>query len=569
MPLRWEAGEDAAGRDSRLWRAWLPDGRELRWSGFFTGPLAMAAHEIEAAARLLLGVGLDSVAGCAVRELESFVADPGQQPPSMLMHCATETTKGFDGDLSDLIHARPPHDVATYLETRVVSLGRPGDIAVGRTAPWREAAIRANLDYIDIGDISHYYLSQGLLVAAIRHEEAPVPAVSAILAWLDQHPDAIVRLYALDTEMQVFLTWLKRRAGLQRLRVDANSPEVSATWNQKTHIHPTPAAAAEVSAGSADPMELLAAEQRQAAGYQRLGMSVPVLPGYLVTRGQDPAQFAAELARAADLLRERYHIRYGCLKPCEAGDGARIVPHVDLTDDEALARHAKEAHQHGDHYLLEAHVSYLKFQAGTSWFELAPSGHFRNGHVADGLTAQIMNGASWAGNALFDERTRGLLGISHAQYGQMVEAMHAVRDAFYGDQSVAEGCYQGLVTGGLDFAVGRVGGRFGDRVLVGVTDFNLSSHGAEYMRAFQDEMRDDQRPYVATRVYQPTAEATLDATSQVVEREQGSRHSRTICCVPGRWAMVACAEADTITAAESTFRVVASLAEAGLAAPSA
>ena len=28
---------------------------------------------------------------------------------------------------------------------------------------------------------------------------------------------------------------------------------------------------------------------------------------------------------------------------------------------------------------------------------------------------------------------------SHAQYGQMVEAMHAVRDAFYGDQSVAEG----------------------------------------------------------------------------------------------------------------------------------
>ena len=52
------------------------------------------------------------------------------------------------------------------------------------------------------------------------------------------------------------------------------------------------------------------------------------------------------------------------------------------------------------------------------------------------------------------------------------------------------------MTGGLDFAVGRVGGRFGDRVLVGVTDFNLSSHGAEYMRAFQDEMRDDQRPYV-------------------------------------------------------------------------
>ncbi len=566
MTLPWERCGGAGAGDTR-WKSRLPGGRELCWHGFFTGPLVLGAADLDDAARRLLGTGIEAVPAQAGRELESYLAGPGPQPPSMLMHSATQTTKGFDGDLADLIQGRPAHDVAAYLETRVVSLGRPGDIAIGRTRSWREAVAQAGLAHIDVGELAYYYLSHALLAMALRHQQSAVPALSAMLEWLRRHPGAVVRLYALDTEMQIFLTWLRRRAGLDVLRVDANSPEVSASWNQKSHIHPTPVAALAVSgADRLDVMELLAAEQRQAAGYQRLGMAVPVLPGYLVRREDDPGQFARELLVAADLLRQRYGIRYGCFKPCEAGDGARIVPRVDLTDREALARHAKDAHQHGDHYLLEAQVEFLRFRVAPHSFQLAPSGHIRGGHVADGLTAQLMNGCRWAGNALFDERAVALLGISQSQYAQMTEAMHAVRDAFYGERSIAEGCHQGLVTGGVDFAVGRVGGRFGERVLIGAIDFNLSSHGAEYMRAFQDEVRAWQPgSYVATRVYRPTPEAALESTQRVVSQHPGSRYSQTICCVPGRWAMVACAGSDTHDAIRAVSGLVSSLAEAGLA----
>jgi hypothetical protein len=567
MTLRWEMSAPGPGQDPPPWTTRLPDGRELLWSGFYTGPLVLRADELEDAARRLLGVPVSAVPAHAIEELESHVSGAGPQPPSMLLHSATETTKGFDGDLADLSQGRPAHDVATYLEARVVSLGRPGDIAIGRTRPWREAALQAGLDYIDIGDTAHYYLSHALLAAALADQQAPVPAISAMLDWLGRHPDAVVRLYALDTETQIFLTWLRRRAGLATLRVDANNPVVSATWNQKTHIHPSPAAAREVhAAAGADPADLLAAEQRQGAAHQRLGMTIPVLPGYLVRRDDDPDLFAAELFAAADLLRERYEITSGCFKPCEAGDGARIVPGADLTDRAALARYARDAHRHGDHYLLEAQVDFAAFDVGDCSLDLAPSGHFRGGHVADGLTAQLMNGCSWSGNALFDERTAGLLGLSQDQYAQMMEAMHAVRAAFSSERSIAEGCYQGLVTGGIDFAVGRVGGRFGDRVVIGAIDFNLSSHGAEYMRAFQDEVRAEQPGwYVATRVYRPTATATLEATQQVVSRGAGTRIAKTICCVPGRWAMIACSGADTREAVRAAFGVVQTLADEKLA----
>jgi hypothetical protein len=569
MTLRWEPRERVLAEDPQPWAARLPDGRDLCWRGLFTGPILLSAAELDAAADHLLHIPTSAVPSLAASELRSYISAPGPRPPSMLMHSATATTKGFESDLLDLTQGRPAHDISTYLETRVVSLGRPGDIAVGRTQPWREAVQLAGLAYADVGDVAYYYLSHALLTAARQHDRAPVAAIAAMLDWLHGHPDAVVRVYALDTEMQIFLIWLKRKAGLRSLRVDANSPVVSARWNQKTPIHPPVAAARALRGGTGgDPVALLALEQRRSSAYQLLGMVLPVLPGYLVRRDDGPEAFAADLIEAAALLRERYQLGYGCFKPCEAGDGARIVPRVDLTDRVALASHAREAFTHGDHYLLEAHVDFVRFDVGPRSFDLAPSGHVRGGHVAAGLTAQLMNGCSWAGNALFDERTLGAVGLSQAQYAQMMAAMHAVRDAFYGERSIADGSYQGLVTGGVDFAVGRIGGRFGEQVVIGAIDFNLSSHGAEYMYAFHDEVR-DRHPgrYVATRVYRPTAGASLEATDAVVSRGRPDRIARTVCCVPGRWGMIAAAGTDTRDAIMAASGVIAGLVEEKLAEP--
>jgi hypothetical protein len=569
MMLTWERREPLLAGDPPPWAGRLPDGSEISWDGFFTGPVVLGERELAGAAGRLLGVPLGAVAELAARELGSYVSGPGPVPPSVLMHSATPTTKGFEGDLADVRRGRPGHDVATYLEARVVSLARPGDVTVGRTRPWREAAERAGIGLIDIGDTDHYYLSHALLAAAVAHQRAPQPAIASLLRWLADHPGSVVRLYALDTETQIFLVWLKRQAGLPVLWTDANSPEVSHTWNQKTHIHPDVAAARAMRGTDAlPPAGLLAAEQRESAAFRRLGLAVPVLPGYLVRRGDGPQAFEAGLLAAAELLLDRYQIGRGCFKPCEAGDGARIVPHLDLADTQTLRGHARDAYAHGDHYVLEANVDFLRFPAGPRVVDLTPSGHIRGGHVLPGLTAQLMNGTSWAGNALFDERTLAGLGLTPPQYALMMDAMQAVRDAFYSERSVAEGCYQGLVTGGIDFAVGRVGGRFGDQVVIGAIDFNLSSHGAEYMRAFADQVRAEHPGrYVATCVYRPAMRATLRATEAAIAGGRGGPLVKTICCVPGRWGMVASDGADTCDAIVSAFDVVAKLAAGDLAEP--
>ncbi|MEW9528660.1 hypothetical protein [Microbispora sp. NPDC049125] len=537
----------------------LPGGRELPWEGFSTGPVVLSDDEIDRLARDLLGLDPAQVQIAATERLRPFVAAPGEEPPPfVLMHSATRTTKGFEGDVADVAAGRTAHDVPGYLEARVVSLARPQDLAVGRHGPWREAVRLAGLDHLDIGDLDHYYLSQALMVAARDRPSALDPLVE----WCRARPHAVTRLYALDVEMQIFLLWLAGRAGLDVLRVDANDPVVSGRWNRKNHIHPTVAGVADLDWARYEPDDLLAAEQRRSEGFLRLDMAVPVLPGYLIPRGDDPAGFQAAVAEAARALQERYGLATGCLKPGEAGDGARIVPGIDLADSAALARHAAEAFPHGDDYLLEAHVDFPRFTVGGRDFIAAPSGHVRYGQVAEGLTVQLMNGCSWEGNATLDKDSCRLIGVPEEFYRRMADAMDAVREAFNGPAAEREGCRGGLAMGGLDFAVGTVGGRFGARPIMGVIDFNLSSHGAEYMRAFHDTLGGD--AYVATRVYRPATTAGLEATRTAIAGLAEGRRAGAVACVPGRWAMVAIEGTDTLDAVGAALRLVEGLSAAGL-----
>lgn len=565
MKLRCER---RTGGGDPVWSVWLTDGTELTWRDFATGPVVLDDDEITRAARELLGMTTTEVSAAATLELRPFIATGGAFPPAVLMHSATQTTKGFEGDLSDVHLGRMPYDVPGYLEARMVSLGGPGDITVGRTKAWREATEVFGTAAIAISDTDHYYLSHALVMSALAHQRARVPEIDELIAWVAAHPTTVVRLYALDVETQIFLVWLKRQAGLEALAVDANAPAVAHSWNQKTPLHPTVAAAEALAAEVAnrDIDEVLAVEQRESEAYTRLALAIPVLPGYRLVRGADPESFVAQARAAATLLRERYGITRGCLKPCEAGDGARIVPNLDLDGDQ-LAIQAADAHRHGDDYLLEAHVDFLRVTVTGDEFIVAPSGHIRNGHVAPGLTVQLMRGCAWEGNAYFDEASAGQLGLTADQYKTMMDGMQRIRDAFHGDEAKAEGCYRGLVTGGVDFAVGTVGGRFGDRVLVAVIDLNLSSHGAEYMRAFLDEVQQRQvHGYVATRVFRPAVDATLVSTEQALEAAvEAPHHARMVGCVGGSWAMLATTGADTIDATARALRLEDALEAEGLA----
>ncbi|MGF7233574.1 MAG: hypothetical protein ACQSGP_01245, partial [Frankia sp.] len=235
-----------------------------------------------------------------------------------------------------------------------------------------------------------------------------------------------------------------------------------------------------------------------------------------------------------------------------------------------LEREAAAAWRHGDDYMLEAHAEFLTFDAAGRTFILTPSGHIRGGHLAPGLTVQLMNGRAWEGNAYIDEHTASLVGLGDDHYAAMRTSLRAIRDAFHGPKAVPEGCYAGLVTGGIDYAVGRVGGAYGDRVLTAAIDYNLSSHGAEYLRAFLDEVGPAGYRYAATRVYRPTQVATLAATRTAIAAAAApGERVAAVASVPGSWGMVASTGPDTRSSIEHVLALVGVLVEGGLAQPGA
>ncbi|WEO97568.1 hypothetical protein A6P39_028085 [Streptomyces sp. FXJ1.172] len=547
----------------------LPDGRTVPWQGLYTGPRVLGAREVAALADRLIGMDCSSVPAAAAKELVPFHMLPGHRPPALLLHSTTGTLRAFEGEVADLAAGRSPHDVTTYTEARSVLLATADDLAVGRTAPWAEAVGIRGVPAVDLGDREHYYLSHALLVMAAEHDRGADTPLRRIIGWLRAHRDAVIRVYALDLEMQIFLLWLRRAADLPRLVTDANGPVIATRWNRKRHLHPCVDAAERLDPAGLSPEELLAAEQRLSEAHGHLGLRIPVLPGYLVAREHaDRDAFTAGVLRAAELLRGRYGTTTAALKPSEAGDGARITGHLDLTDTGRLARVAREAHLLGDDYLLEAWVEFLPVELGGRSVPVAPSGHFRHGQVAEGITLQALNGYAWAGNTYVDEAGWTGLGLPEPVYRTIRGALESIRAAFLGEPSRLDGSHQALVTGGIDFAVGRLGGRFGERPAVGAIDFNLSSNGAECLRAFLDEARRRgvAEGYAATRVFRPTPWATLRRLEAVAAaRLPAGGLAQAVACVPDRWGMIATTGTTPAEAAGRATELVDTLTTTGLA----
>jgi hypothetical protein len=132
--------------------------------------------------------------------------------------------------------------------------------------------------------------------------------------------------------------------------------------------------------------------------------------------------------------------------------------------------------------------------------------------------------------------------------------LHTIVTAFGAPRSPEAGTAGGLVTGGVDFVVGTVGGVFGERSIVAPTDFNLSDHGGAYMRAFHAEVQS--RPggedrYVATRVVRPAASIPLGEAKERMQRALPDEQIGIVALVPGRCALVAATGSDTIAAIEN------------------
>lgn len=506
------------------WQIELADGSTVTWEDLYAGPLELSLQELESICHRLLGMPLQAIPAAAEPVLLPSTHDDGTGP-CVVIHSATPVLRNLQGDLDELSRGHS-NDTTTYMETRSVCLARPGDLVVGRTLPWQVAAGYSEIEAVVVPGVEYYYLSQAL-IKLMADSDGRAPQVQRLVEFLTKNPETVIRLYSLDLELQIALLYLRQAAGLRRLFTDANSPEVAGYWNAKAPVHPRVTDVARLE--SASPDRLLAAETEFAPMRQRLGLNYERLPGYAVS-----TEYPDEILTAARLLRSRYGLTTGCLKPSKGGGGARVMPGLDLADEDELQNHLKTSAGTGELFILEAQVAYSPLTIGGRRVPFAPSAHVRYGRVADGITVQLTAGSQWKGNVYIDSRACTEVGVAAPTYDTIRRTVADLRTCLHAHTL-------DLITGGIDFAVGTVGGVFGDRPFVAVQDPNLSSHGAEYLRRFVEYLSSiGGPPYAATKVIKPTLAGDLPAQVDMPHTalHEGTRF-QVVCAVPGRWGMLA------------------------------
>jgi hypothetical protein len=106
----------------------------------------------------------------------------------------------------------------------------------------------------------------------------------------------------------------------------------------------------------------------------------------------------------------------------------------------------------------------------------------------------------------------------------------------------------GLLHCGIDFAVGTVGGVFGDTVVAAVQDINPKVTGALFLREFMAR-HPEIGAGAATRVLSPDATGSAERIRALVsECSTAQQPCEEVGIVPGRWAMIATSAATSLTA---------------------
>ena len=320
---------------------------------------------------------------------------------------------------------------------------------------------------------------------------------------------------------------------------------MAATWNTKNILYPTVIQAKNIAILDKNtPYDILTKEGQNTLFSDKLGLTPPNLPGYVIQRKNfNEAAFIQQTIEAAQLLVQRYGLEKACLKACNSGDGGRITPNIDLKDNTLLSKLAKTAYTYGDDYVLESHVYYKTTTIGTQSLNLAPSAHIRSGQLAAGITLQFTKGASWIGNFFVNEQLAPKLGISLAYYKSIRQTIGDFLRAIQEQNG-------GLAIAGMDFAIGQIGGKFGTDTLLGLQDPNISFNGAEFLREFMQRTQvakgwEMDSFYAATWVFVPNEICIHDRLSEILaDKMLPNTYATVVAVVPNFWAMIGVAALD-------------------------
>ena len=524
------------------------EGHEIAWQSY-AGPLRLDETDIAIACRKLLSIEPCDLLDMVLEHVE--FSSPSDEQSRLIVHSTTPNARGFETDLTAMVEGRAVSDLTTYVETRGLYLARSGDLVIGRTRPWRLAIAKEGVQRLQLPDTDHYYMSHALLRRAVDAGDRD-PVMARIIEFLRLRPSTVVSPYDFEPEFQILLTWLARAAGIGRIRVDANNSRLGA-WNGKRMLHPTVEAALRLNgqlANQTGPL-ILEQEHRESEAFQVLRTALPVIPGYTVPWQENRCDFSHDLVRASMLLKERYGLSHGCLKPSDGGNGGRIVANIELDDTRRLEELATKAWNLGGDQVLEAHVSYFERHVGGEQVLTTPSAHVRSGKLLDGLTLQFMRGTAWKGNIFVGAADWEALGLEKAVYPKLRSAMSDLTRRL------------GLLHCGVDFAIGTLGGKFGNAVVAAVQDINPKVTGALFLREFMARY-----PAVgegaATRVLIPDATASAEKIRSLLAKfSTAQQPCEEIAIVPGRWAMIATSGQTSVSAGAQALTLERMLAADG------
>ncbi|MBU0648469.1 hypothetical protein KJ855_04800, partial [Patescibacteria group bacterium] len=161
-----------------------------------------------------------------------------------------------------------------------------------------------------------YYKSDSLLLLMLTNSESEI--IAGLSEELRSNP--VVHPYNLDEETQMTLLWLARKNKIERLDVNANSPEVGVELTRKGYRYPTVEKANElVDCGNIYDMQRKEWEFSQAA--KEINFHPDCMPGYVLTRLDDKEDFAKKVRLGCELMSRRYGLDKLWVKPDRGTDG--------------------------------------------------------------------------------------------------------------------------------------------------------------------------------------------------------------------------------------------------------
>jgi hypothetical protein len=472
---------------------------------------------LQVVSQALLGLSLEEAKLEASRILVPYRTN-GEKRQTLVISSASSASASQETECGILEARGHVIDISGAIEGRDTRSAKEGDVAVISTrAGLMMARAKPEVKIINLADevlltqvdgglvrgSDVYYKADSLLLLQLAKPESVV--LNQVVEELKGQP--LVYPYNLDEETQLAVLGLAKRAGIKKVDVNANSPEVAVELTRKGYKYPTVEEALTVDCSN-DPHEMQWREWKKSQAAQEIGYQTDCVPGYVIKWTEKREDFYDQVATAGRLLADRYGLESGWIKPDRGTDGGNQgAVNIGVGQQgRELEQKALEMWGKGGDWVMEAQTNYFtvkfNFDGEARTMMTTPSVHVIKGEPRYTISMQLVDGVAWGGNLICSQETwvrlMGKLDLADERlkacpdlvmqlresYPVMPRAMKGYVEAINNSEKYKDG----QVRGGADLAVCTLGGKFGHRrVLVAVQDYNARANGCETAYALYDQ----------------------------------------------------------------------------------